>query len=535
MRSGAIPDQVKELLNEEIDPAEEIGDLFGGIPTKKVIHVLVVVPEKMADNRPKPHDSSDQWMAEFLLKRIDLDSMPFVGSLESFVKQPLPVKIRAKEDWLDKWSLKHEVQEKMFEVDNAAPCMELKSLIFGKRVLRPLRSGQTESSFICAWDLVFRNVLELIFTRARIDRDSCSSSSTGTKRPDFLFILDDVCVFRGEEKSPDVNIKVAIEELRSKLVWTYGSVPYVFGYAASGYKIDLVALHPLNGVVTKTPIQTFNLELKEHQFEAVLAILNLSLLFPAIVEACPASGKDEFRVIKRASGAIVRLFPTFVEKVFPDTGCFDRLSQVYGAMDRAGVSNVDRLTELREQKRTAVFEPRGTMARPSNLLELFDALRDVLQALVALHRLGWIHRDIRWSNVIRQRGCGSWFLIDFVDAATSPQPSSSGQHLNKEEHAPEIFVENGVHTTAVDIWAIGYLIETSGVKWWDLADRSSFYRLLITKDPASRPSAEEALRDLVGLQEAANREQEAARELQQGDQSRSTRQSRTQSRKRTHP
>ncbi|KAK1929410.1 hypothetical protein P3T76_015183 [Phytophthora citrophthora] len=45
MRSGAIPEQVKKLLNEEIDPAEEIGDLFGGAPKKKTIHVLVVVLE----------------------------------------------------------------------------------------------------------------------------------------------------------------------------------------------------------------------------------------------------------------------------------------------------------------------------------------------------------------------------------------------------------------------------------------------------------------------------------------------------------
>ncbi|KAK1933728.1 hypothetical protein P3T76_011942 [Phytophthora citrophthora] len=41
MRSGDIPEQVKKLLNGEIDPAEEIGDLFGGAPTKKTIHVLV--------------------------------------------------------------------------------------------------------------------------------------------------------------------------------------------------------------------------------------------------------------------------------------------------------------------------------------------------------------------------------------------------------------------------------------------------------------------------------------------------------------
>ncbi|KAG6948517.1 hypothetical protein JG687_00015427 [Phytophthora cactorum] len=37
MRSGSIPEQV--------DPTDEIGDVFGGAPVKKTIHVLVVVPK----------------------------------------------------------------------------------------------------------------------------------------------------------------------------------------------------------------------------------------------------------------------------------------------------------------------------------------------------------------------------------------------------------------------------------------------------------------------------------------------------------
>ncbi|KAG2844590.1 hypothetical protein PC113_g18372 [Phytophthora cactorum] len=60
MRSGAVPDQVKEMLNEEIDPTDEIGDLFGGSPTKKVIHVLVVVDREgleARDTEIAPHPS----------------------------------------------------------------------------------------------------------------------------------------------------------------------------------------------------------------------------------------------------------------------------------------------------------------------------------------------------------------------------------------------------------------------------------------------------------------------------------------------
>ncbi|KAL7688830.1 hypothetical protein Plhal304r1_c018g0065571 [Plasmopara halstedii] len=41
MRSGVIPEKVKALLDVEMDPADEIGDLFGDAPTKRTIHVLV--------------------------------------------------------------------------------------------------------------------------------------------------------------------------------------------------------------------------------------------------------------------------------------------------------------------------------------------------------------------------------------------------------------------------------------------------------------------------------------------------------------
>ncbi|KAG2978421.1 hypothetical protein PC118_g12284 [Phytophthora cactorum] len=48
------------MLNEEIDPTDEIGDLFGGSPTKKVIHVLVVVDREgleARDTEIAPHPS----------------------------------------------------------------------------------------------------------------------------------------------------------------------------------------------------------------------------------------------------------------------------------------------------------------------------------------------------------------------------------------------------------------------------------------------------------------------------------------------
>ncbi|KAG3230535.1 hypothetical protein PI124_g24367, partial [Phytophthora idaei] len=45
MRSGAVSEMVQNLLNVQIDPAEEIADVFVPAPQKKELHVLVVVPE----------------------------------------------------------------------------------------------------------------------------------------------------------------------------------------------------------------------------------------------------------------------------------------------------------------------------------------------------------------------------------------------------------------------------------------------------------------------------------------------------------
>jgi len=48
-----------------------------------------------------------------------------------------------------------------------------------------------------------------------------------------------------------------------------------------------------------------------------------------------------------------------------------------------------------------IFKPCGDDKMPSMLAELFCVLQDILQALTELHKANWMHRDIRWSNVIK--------------------------------------------------------------------------------------------------------------------------------------
>ena len=66
--------------------------------------------------------------------------------------------------------------------------------------------------------------------------------------------------------------------------------------------------------------------------------------------------------------------------------------------------------------------------------------------------------------------------------------------MSKEEHAPKIFVRD-IHTVAVDIWSVGYIIKKSGLKWCALGkEQSDYLKLLMHEDPSERPTAAVALK-----------------------------------------
>ncbi|ETK94767.1 hypothetical protein F441_02308 [Phytophthora nicotianae CJ01A1] len=113
--------------------------------------------------------------------------------------------------------------------------------------------------------------------------------------------------------------------------------------------------------------------------------------------------------------------------------------------------------------------PRGIEMKLSSLSELFLALWNVLKTLV-VHRNRWMHRDIRWSNVIKQIGHVEWYLIDFADAAQSPQKFPQLRSLDARRTRYIYFVEDGSHTTVVDLWVVGYLAKTSKIEREWIAD-----------------------------------------------------------------
>ena len=164
-----------------------------------------------------------------------------------------------------------------------------------------------------------------------------------------------------------------------------------------------------------------------------------------------------------------------------------------------------------------------------NFNELLDALYCVGETLVALGKIGIMHRDIRWANVFHALGDNNsnrgeqqqslsftreWILFDFEYAACSPQDAFPAHTLTPGNHAPEMILhpnndatavaigQEQKHDTSVDVWGFGYLIQHSMV---DIPE-SHFDDIKQLQDdcleinPVDRPSALECLERIRILQ-----------------------------------
>lgn len=83
----------------------------------------------------------------------------------------------------------------------------------------------------------------------------------------------------------------------------------------------------------------------------------------------------------------------------------------------------------------------------------------------------------------------------------SLQRYPSGSHLCEQEHAPEIFVQDGTYATAVDLWSVNRLIQEWDMQsaWKNSPQRARYTLCLLDCDPSKRPTAAQALKTLQGL------------------------------------
>lgn len=118
--------------------------------------------------------------------------------------------------------------ERLFRVSDAEASDILFAHFYHAVVWPAPPDDGTEASFHSFWDDNIRKILELLVPSGKSIRDSSHHTNTEKLRPDYGFLLDNICPFRGEEKSSTNHVDPK-PELSDKLTWVYSPAPYVFG------------------------------------------------------------------------------------------------------------------------------------------------------------------------------------------------------------------------------------------------------------------------------------------------------------------
>ncbi|TMW65829.1 hypothetical protein Poli38472_003594 [Pythium oligandrum] len=219
-------------------------------------------------------------------------------------------------------------------------------------------------------------------------------------------------------------MEIPLKELSDKLIWRYNDAPYVFGYAAVGYQVSLVLIRKdatdPRGAFAEV-IEEYDLSEHNGRLTFFLALLNLSTLFRPVLQLIRPLTIPEYGVEVRQNGVELYFGKDSVIKEYPASmpsgSIIKKLATLHTLMAKHRVPNVVTLVKSSMKKKRVELKPIGRAEPPSDLKQLLTALCDILTALVALHSIGVMHRDLRWENVIKyENGPDKWFLIDFDDA-----------------------------------------------------------------------------------------------------------------------
>lgn len=350
---------------------------------------------------------------------------------------------------------------------------------------------------------------------------SPSSSTTTTtdnlqdEWPNVTGFIRNFCLWRGEEtdqiKDNGLNPSNSIVD---KLLWTYLDIPYVLGYYAIGYLVTFCALsRGQDNRIIRTDLYSLDLSAPSERLKALVPCYRIGGILSLLAEQCRKLGiPSDFERIDMGNGIVVEMTPNLITKIFSCRRKWTAVKEIYDFLDQR-IPHSEFIIGSMEKDLALVFKPRVCKLRPTSYEQLIEALKNVSKALVALHDLCFMHRDICWEKVMKKRSDfdegedneetrrvkGEWILCGFEEAVGAPQiyPYGEASTAASGRHAPEM--ERGLHGVKVDMWGVGFLIKTCGLigipkMLMELQNRC------MDQNPEHRPTAADCYHHLLQLQ-----------------------------------
>lgn len=372
-------------------------------------------------------------------------------------------------------------------------------------------AGASRDSFIGLWDDCINRIIskfccvEMVFVRKS---SSPMAETMQDEWPNVSASLRNFCLWRGEETDQAREGHVdPCSSIVEKLLWTYTDLPYILGYYAVGYIVTFCALSRSQDRIIRTDLYTVDLSTPIERLKALVPCWRIAGLLPLLADRCLNSSMSngnsykplpysDFERIDLGNGNIMELTPNTMTKIFSSKRRWAAIKEIYDFLDHR-IPHAEFIVRSSEKDLGIVFKPRGCKVKPINCDQLIEALKQVTKALVALHDLSFMHRDLGWEKVMKRNDRDSeWFITGFDEAVGAPQIYPHGGAASGR-HAPEM--GRGLHGVKVDVWGVGQLVKTSGLVSVPKLLRELQNRCL-DHNPEQRPTAADCYHHLLQLQ-----------------------------------
>ncbi|KAL2334551.1 hypothetical protein Fmac_015764 [Flemingia macrophylla] len=447
-------------------------------------------------------DPTEYYM-ESLLRASTLQTLPTLFDLKHHLQDPPPEDLR--------FPLRRDVYDdlpqgkELFFTSTTEPldCRTLMHDIVGPIIRgNPSHTIPTSrDSFISLWDdCVNRVVARFCQEEMKIIRKPMSTETLIQDQwPNVTGFVSNYCLWRGEEtdrlkdSQPDPQ-----STLVGKFLWSYMDLPYVLGYYAVGNTVTFCALsrsHEGVSVANRTDLLEVNLSSPMERLKCLVPCFRVGVLLASLSKSCARGGGvySDFERVCYGNGVVTEVTPNTCRRVFWERRKWMAVKEVYEILDHR-IPHAEFMVGSSEGDLTLSFRPRGCRVRPGSFEELVEALKCVTKALVALHDLSFMHRDLKWEKVMRRVDREEWFVCGFEEAGGAPELKG---HAVGEGHAPEM--ERGLHGVKVDVWGVGNLIRTCGLGGVPKMLRELQGRCM-EQSPEQRPTAADCYHHLLQMQ-----------------------------------
>ncbi|KAJ0588734.1 putative protein kinase [Helianthus annuus] len=387
----------------------------------------------------------------------------------------------------------------------------------------PTLTTTTRESFIGLWDDCINQVVSKFINHDMVFiRKSSHLSNNGIQDqwPNVTGFVRNFCLWRGEETDrlrEDNNLDPS-SLLVQKLLWSYVDLPYILGYYAVGYIVTFCALSRTDDTLIRTDLHTVDLSTPGDRIKALVPCWRIAGLLSLLADRCADIQQinksfpySDFERIDLGNNNVIEVTPNYMTRIFPTKRKWVTVKEIYDFLDHR-IPNAEYICQSSEHDLSLSFKPRGYRLKLSSYEQLVEALKHVTKALVVLHDLSFMHRDLGWDKVMRRNDReNEWFVIGFDEAASAPQiypPQQDGGVGSKipptpspvsvsGRHAPEM-KGRGMYGVKVDVWGVGHMLKTCGLVGLPKALRELQNRCL-DLNPEQRPTAADCYHHLLQL------------------------------------